>query len=355
MTDRKYYNGINILKFAMAFILAQIYHYYVFFRDIPCSSSIPVFFIRKYGHLMVELFFVISGYFIMNSLDKNNDNFKAIPFLLNKIKRLYPLFALSVIIAFIGQFITIKIYGQPIITRGADNIYLSFFLSMLCINSGWITGFDSTSINTPSWYISVLIICYIIASLIVKLIKSKIIRNITFALIVAVGIDIIVFGLNCPLFNFASARGYRSFFMGVLVYLLINSKLMYAHRKIIMTTAYLLLVIMLVLPFTGFYYNYLSVSIFVAPVILFFFFVPNKTDNKIDPKVSRLLSEWSYSLFLFHMPIIILIKLIERIMGLNPNYSNWLVWITVTTITLFVSIAINCLYKKVLHGKLGIK
>ena len=104
--------AINLIKFISAIIIACIYHYK---NDFPVGTlferNILIRGISNYGHLLVELFFIISGYLFYISYSKKIKNKKInfTTFIKKRYLRLIPLAALTSIIWLVPNSIVLVI------------------------------------------------------------------------------------------------------------------------------------------------------------------------------------------------------------------------------------------------------
>jgi peptidoglycan/LPS O-acetylase OafA/YrhL len=176
------------------------------------------------GYLMVDCFFILSGFVICHSYwGKIRSGADTTRFLWLRIGRLYPLHFVLVFVA-LGMECA-KYYAQ--IKYGITSVYGAFvatnaysFLTNLLLIHDW--GFhDAPSYNTPSWSISAEFFVNIVFCLIMLCTRS--IRN-----LVLVSIALIIAGLSTILasdsigltgiMDCGVARCVVGFFLGVLVY-----------------------------------------------------------------------------------------------------------------------------------------
>ena len=134
---------ISFLKFAFSLIVV-VFHCHLLFR------GANIFLFSKRGYLAVEFFFIVSGFYFMNGIEKNEKSKKNI-YLLNfdntikKFKRFVPITLIAGILTCIIAFIfkDIKL----------SNIFLSIYNSLLVGIVG--IGYN---LNGPIWYLSAIIV-----------------------------------------------------------------------------------------------------------------------------------------------------------------------------------------------------
>lgn len=166
----------------------------------------------SFGYL-VELFFIISGICAFPWIEKIETvwNFKS--FYSKRMLRLLPLTAISVVVASLESVVYYYVkktwwFDQPFSMSGA-------LFACLGIQTGWAS--NNPMINNPIWYISVLLLCYAIMYFVTWLAKRIEVSPYYFYMgLILVGIGIRSYEINLPFLNTYSARGYMSFFAGIL-------------------------------------------------------------------------------------------------------------------------------------------
>ena len=137
-------NGfISLLKFVFSLIVV-VFHCHLIFR------GTKVFLLSKRGYLAVEFFFIVSGFYYMQGIEKNEKSKKNI-YLLNfentikRFKRFVPITLISGILTCLIAFIlkSIKL----------SNVLLSIYNSILLGIVG--VGYN---LNVPIWYLSAIIV-----------------------------------------------------------------------------------------------------------------------------------------------------------------------------------------------------
>lgn len=341
MIKKKYYSELNILRIIYAIAICFFYHYGGVLVAKPFGGNKISDFLYSYGYLGVEGFFFVSGFVNMISYDER----KCIDVqtcLKKKIIRLYPTMICSVLFIACIQFISIIKYGSPIIMNIGDgrNTFLSVIVSILGINSGWFADLDYFSINGPSWYISVLMICYIFFYVIQ--IKHKNNSILLFALLCIMGIALYIFGgFNVPLLYWVCGRGYLNFFGGALYACFVEKILSIDNKKkiLIIIISFLLLLLTGISFKYNFIYNLECVFSIICNISIFNILLMSNIFSMIsDCLIIKKLSDWSFGVFLWNIPIFALIKFLEKVFELNINYEKNIIFIIIVLITLFFSV-----------------
>lgn len=167
----------------------------------------------SYGYL-VELFFMISGFLSVHSINAAiNRNDSLAHYFYKKYIRFFPICAITAIVSYILEIISFFVYKR--FTLGKVDIWGLIESIFLIQSIGILPG---SYVNSPSWYISVLLLCYIWHYFIVWVCnKLNISSEKFFVLMIAVGLSIQTYRIEFAFFNSATARGYIAFFIGVLL------------------------------------------------------------------------------------------------------------------------------------------
>ena len=161
----KSFQGLRVT--AMLFIF--FFHFKVYGQGIGGRIYNKLF---SDGYFAVTFFFVLSGFLTFRNL--KNDKFslnirKSFKYMLNKIKKLYPLYAIMIVIVFIVNVTSEKIFRWTILS----------IPSFMLIQSFIPTSIVYFSFNGVGWYISVLAFCYLLSYTFMSKINNKnILRNI---------------------------------------------------------------------------------------------------------------------------------------------------------------------------------
>ena len=147
---------IEVLR-GFLMLMIVFFHYTYRFTQLYGIQTINFLSLNKWGTIGVGGFFIITGYFLV---PQNLENYDIKDFLIKKIKRIYPSYVLCITLI----FISIKIWGLD----GRESNFLDYFLNLSLLN-GFI---DTRYIDGAHWYISYLIIFYIVIGVILKFNKK---------------------------------------------------------------------------------------------------------------------------------------------------------------------------------------
>jgi peptidoglycan/LPS O-acetylase OafA/YrhL len=207
---RHRYTALDGLRGIGACIVAFFYHYQHFTISLPFNNTMH--WAYRYGFMMVELFFVISGFvfftFYRHLIANYSLSFK--DFLVLRFSRLYPLHWLTLFFVFVVQIFRM-IYGLDsfgIYKRGL--IY--FILNIPMLQTGWLT--TDLSYNAPAWSLSVELVMYFIFFTVFSHGEHTKKYIIYFLLLIYAGLVIRFCGLKTPFFNSFISRGLTAFFTG---------------------------------------------------------------------------------------------------------------------------------------------
>ena len=325
MTNRNSF--IDILKLILAFIVIS-YHF-----EIGIGG----------GYLAVEAFFMISGYFMMQTatktINKNLDDFNIGESTLNFIKhKFFPLLHYIIPSAILGFILYIWINPRTPLTLLYD-FSLLFFEIVPLQNAGY-SGFFSTGVM---WYVSSLFI----SSLILYPLCLKF--NKSFALSVCPILSIMLYGLLCHnlhcldapdtwLFNIVSSgliRGLAGISAGCFMYEIIANNSNNDHSlskaitvSILELSGYLLLFfIMLQLHHSP--YDFLAVFL-IFGLLYIGFTRSSLITGKISFKCSRILADYSLAIYLNHF---YWRRMIETFLSHLDRKNQILIFFTLTLLT----------------------
>ena len=307
------YFGIEILRFFTS-LSVLFYHYRHFyspfnsfseidnkevFNDFPFSEVLNTFYLH--GIYGVHVFYCISG-FVFSYVYINSEKLvTGREFFLNRFARLYPLHFITLIIITLLQILSLTKFNSFQIVEIND--FYHFILQIFFISS-W--GFEEGhSFNAPIWSVSIEIAIYIAFFILLILLRKFKIKVVLALSVLLVVIDKIL--LVDSLFLECA----RLFFTGSLVYMV--SK--YFKNKYILL---FISIILLIISFIGNYKTYL----FCPSIVLFFsqldIFIKKDSIKSLFNNLGNL----TYSIYLIHIPLQIIIILTLNFFGIDETIVN---------------------------------
>lgn len=301
---RKIYS-IELLRFfSISLVLLWHYKYFFFIENKYYKLNIesekiflPFYNILKKfynsGYYGVELFWCISGFIMSYIYLSHSKKVSAKQYFTNRFSRLYPLHLLTLIFVFLLQIISKELTNNYQIFFGNDLYH--FILNLLFI-SGW--GFEKTaSFNQPIWSVSIEIIIYIFFYFLINSIK-----NYKFILLTILYVILLIF--NKFIFSNSIFNAGAFFVSGIMVYYLFYQK---------KNLFYYLLIPL-------FFFNIIGnfkIYAFCPFMIMIFLLIEKYLNEKIK-KISSFLGNLTYSLFLIHFPITLIILIMQGVL----EFSN---------------------------------
>ena len=340
----KKYFGIEILRFFTS-LSVLFYHYRHFFSPFNSTSSIDyketfvylpfsdflnVFY--QYGIYGVHVFYAISGFVFAHVYLSKEKLITSREFFLNRFARLYPLHFATLIIITVLQFISLFHFKSFQIVEFNDLYH--FFLHLFFVSS-W--GFEQGhSFNAPIWSVSIEIAIYIIFFLTLSLL-----RRYKFIFVIILSILLI---LLAKIFKIESLflECARLFFSGVIVYLITT----YFNKPKILI---LISLILIAASFVGNYKTYL----FCPFAVLLFSQIDYLIKTKSIQNLFSSLGDLTYSIYLIHVPLQILIIINFDIFNLSETvYATKTFFIFFMILLMIISYFCFLKYEKPLNYKI---
>lgn len=280
----------------------------------------------EFGY-MVEFFFVLSGYFMYRYVSKiQNGELTLAKWVTIRAKRLLPMVAITAVAYEISIFVYRRITGMTWAIFGELSIW-GTVITALGIQESW--GFPNPGVNNPVWYISVLLACYVIFYILCALSKKLQCSPLYFFVaMVLFGVGIHTFGINKPFQTWQMARGYFSFFFGVLlaafvarnviskkltaasIAVLVGAGILFYHKEYALREPYVYILTFLVFP---------------ALILL----CETVTAKKIfRHKVWGTVGSITFHVYLWHSPMFPLMYCLLPLMGITLNFSaRWTMYL----------------------------
>lgn len=322
----KRYTNLDILKIIGSILI--VFHHYQQLANVN-FSGINFYGGNFYlGHL-VELFFMISGFLMPATSGSEKTIAKKY---IGKCIRIYPSAILAcsflIIIVYFAFFLT----GEwiDVVADYSDGVtVVSSYLLIFC---GWFIS-GRYGINNPTWYLCILLLCYIIYYFIDALDKKHNIgKSILYWTCVLVSLLGILLEIKIPFFTYQNQRGYTSFFLGVLLYDFFVNKSSKNQRV-------LTLIILSILSVIGVWYKGINswgiLCLLVYPLLICSLIYVNQL-----PVKNKFVGGISYEIYLWHFPCFIFLKFLGKVLGMRIHHS----YITMIGFLVFVEIIAGVIY-----------
>jgi len=268
---------------------------------------------------MVELFFVLSGYFMCTYETKIKDGLDFKTFYIKRVSRLLPVVAVVAVFFNVANILHRKAFamnwfGMPITLWGT-------ITSALGISQGW--GLPESYVNYAMWYISALLLCYCVFYLINYIAKRcNLPTEYMYIVMICIGMGGLTYGANQIFYTYGTSRGYYAFFYGILLKKILD------HIKIskslvlgclVLITGYGLLIIKTPTYATDGLYFIMTFFIFPAIIVLLHTDFAKKI---FKYKIIGTMSAISFNVYVWHSSLIIALMSLNVILGLNINFSS---------------------------------
>ena len=299
----------NLLRGICALAIL-IFHYQHFFKhgtgeaDFDKTNQ-PFYFlfstVYNSGYLAVQVFWCISGLIMTHSYINKKDN-SARDYAVSRIARLYLLQIVTLLVVTVLHQISFQKFNTFQIYENNDLFH--FMLNLFFVQSwGFQKGF---SFNGPTWSVSIGIMIYILFFFVISSLKRF-----------KVWVPIVVLAVYKLTVNIELISPFRDclayFFFGVGVYFCS----LFVTKKFFKSLIVLILVIE-VLVFSALrHLNLISFDPggngFIWSTAFLVFFVAQIDGSRLAPLLIkvRMLGDLSYSVFLWHVPIQVTIKLVQ--------------------------------------------
>jgi len=322
MKKRQY--SLDFLKVcATIFVL---FHHYQQYISGSFESGINFYGgIYNFGY-MVELFFILSGYFMYPYIEKIRQGISFKDYYLSRYIRLIPLVAIA---AFVYQFLVlvhIRTVGAAWFMH-SSNLWETI-VAALGFQEGWVFR-NNIYVNYPVWYVSVLLLCYLIFYFTTFLSKKFHISGRYFYLsFVFIGIAINSYGWHFPFLNEYTARGYCAFFTGVLL-----ATYCFERNTTKRETIVSLVIIALILVLIIFHNNLVAngmhyISTFILfPAIIMVFKTPI-VSKLLSHKIYQTAAQIAFNSFIWQMPLLVALLIFINNVQSGVNFiSRECMWI----------------------------
>ncbi|RZL61606.1 MAG: acyltransferase, partial [Pedobacter sp.] len=151
-------------RFVILDIFRGIFASFVVFYHMSAFSNTAILNNKFITHadVFVDFFFVLSGFVVCYSYQTINSAKELKTFLFKRIRRLYPLHLVLLLLFLFLELTKLVLYRYVAINNTLDNSTITFFTSLFLVNSIKFPGVNDLSWNMVSWSISAELISYIV-------------------------------------------------------------------------------------------------------------------------------------------------------------------------------------------------
>lgn len=322
--------GIDGLRGIAAVGIALFAHYYFFVPELnyPFYNRLTYWF-WNYASYFVDLFFVISG-FVMVHAYRDKIKLQKIgftDFVKKRLVRFYPLMVFSLFCVLVLQLVHQAATGVFFVNELIyDNSVWTFLLNLLCLQGTSLLG---SSFNAPSWYLSIVLIMYVLFFLGTYWSGKYNKENLFYGAMVLLGIVIAVKGYPVVFLN---CRGMIGFFTGCLLHeacVRIQSMETVRGKNMLVGTALAILLGICILgawkghavfaPSTLVVVVY---GILIWPLCVLLAVHMPFVRWILSRKMFVFLSGISFSMYLIHFPVMVFLEDVNVLFGLGLNYAS---------------------------------
>jgi len=339
-------DALDSLRGLAALGIAFFWHYKLFNIDFfqAHPETQPSFEAFKWFYLcgwnLVDFFFVLSGFVFMHVYSEKiaRKQVNERDFFILRISRLYPLHIISMlIVAFVQYFRLLK--GMDFHATGINDLY-HFILNVLFMQAGFFQSGES--FNGPSWTLSCEMLGYILFFYILTKSRKPILL---FVICILTGFSILQMRMNVPLFNPQTAKMFTGFFIGCVTYK-INILIEGLSVKIKYKLSTLFLIFSVIVIFLMFRVGYIKLFGYwdrVMPILIYPMAIILALNYKylniiLSVRPLTYLGDISYSIYLLHFPVLLMLATFLPMAGIMPDYTTWTAMLTFMGTTVLLSI-----------------
>lgn len=337
--------GIDGLRGIAALGIAIFTHYFLLLpeRNYPFYNHVTYWF-WNYASYLVDLFFVISGFIMVYAYrDKiKNAQVGFVPFVKKRLVRFYPLMVFALFVVLLLQLVYQQMTGLFFAYKTIyDNSVLSFLMNLLCLQG---TALVASSFNAPSWYLSIVLVMYILFYAATCAAGKYNMENVAYAGLLLLGIVIAVKNYETIFLN---CRGLVGFFAGCLTCVFAEKvNELEKKRKRLMTAAVFL--VFAVICVIGAVYGHrvfapdpqvvLIYEMILWPCAVFLTVHMDWLRRIMKNPVFLFFGRISFSMYLIHYPVMLLLETCNQLFSWNLDYASEKVCLLYVALMILLSV-----------------
>lgn len=320
---KRYLGNLDLIKALAA--VGIVFHHYQQISSVRLGGAIEFYGGRFVFGYLVELFFIISG-FLTEYTCQEKAVFRF--WITGKIKRLFPYAFLACVFSLLTAAVYFYLTGQQLF--GMSYSLPVILTSLFLVHTGWIREF-SPAVNNPTWYLCILILCYLLYWMVKKGILSRHIESCVFVLLALLAVPAyyaVTHGVSdIPFFRINNIRGYGSFLTGCAL-----CRFWQRHTERTVFIADFALWVMTAAGFLllGLSSWYVLTYLFFPAIILSALLLP-----QLESKAVKTAGAVSFEVYLWHVPLYGLFLTGFTVKGFEIKHSY---------LTMFLFTALVCLW-----------
>lgn len=306
------------------------------------------YFLTGLGHQSVIIFFVLSGFFIAKSCNKNNQfNFRT--YIVNRVSRLWTVLIPALIFTYSIDRIGLIYFEENYIYNGSINELLininkstnlqSFIGNIFYLQNVYVPSFGS---NGPLWSLTNEFWYYILYGLILI---SVLPHSMTKHKLISISVIVLIFYI----LGYQILIYFPIWIMGALVHIISNKYQITKHNILILILLVLMISILSIYKMG--YISSISSDYILATIFSLILIQINELNMKstILKKIADYLSKISFTLYLFHLPITILMTSILVEKRTEFNFAGSLIYFFIMILIIIISTLMWNLFEKNTH------
>lgn len=268
----------------------------------------------KFGYLGVDIFFVISGFIITHIIIKNG--FKNIlKFYVKRINRIYPAMTLVILSTVVVGYIFLR--SDELVKVGTQGFFSLFGIANFYFSAAQTGYFEIESFQQPLlhlWSLSTEIQFYILWPLILFIIL-KLERKIQFYILIFISILSLMFHLKIlgsaglDSYYLISSRLWEFILGSIIALINYRQKITVFKGQIIFLVSLILILALNIINVPLLNNSIIEIIIVFLSAFMILQSISNgNTGKNFTPKITNFLGELSYSIYLWHWPVLYFLK-----------------------------------------------
>lgn len=320
--------AIDGMKGIGACIIAFFWHYQHFRpqNGSPFFSIFPVSY--KNGYLMVELFFMLSGFGMMLGYSERVTghliSFRE--FITKRLKKIYPPFLFFTALTIVLELIYRHRCGETFVYGNFDLQHL--FQNLLLMQDG-VFGTD-WSFDAPSWCISICMLCYLLFYLILYHAKNERRACYVFFGTFLLGMAMILSKKELPLWNSLVGRGFTCFSVGAMLFEVYKYREKFRSQRLGYICLGIAVLSYLAARFRPEFTGDITTAFILgtAPSLILAVLLIPWLRAVLGFRPLAILGELSIVIYLVHFPVQCAIAVLNEYMSLGLDFSTKSVWLS---------------------------